>query len=75
MFVDLSVPGGGGSGPFCKGCHQAFQPLDTPQIIRLEKYDQPALKDMSGLYHAACAAPLLSVIRAMDALHRISGRS
>ena len=75
MFVDTSIPGGPGGEPWtptCRSCRGLLLPSDPVERIEFQQGDEHNLHDMNGIYHAACAKPILSVKRAYDMLSGFS---
>jgi hypothetical protein len=72
MFLDMSLPGGGGEPwkPSCKSCHGPIGANDSVEHIKFEVPSDHRLQDLNGTYHAECARPILSVKRAYDMLGR-----
>ncbi|WP_230280758.1 hypothetical protein [Croceicoccus sp. Ery15] len=73
MFMDVSRQEGGGGepyGPPCHSCHRIIGPGEGATEIRFEDGDDQRLHTLNGLYHSACAQPILSVKRAFDLLKR-----
>jgi hypothetical protein len=74
MFLDVSTNGPNGywdEGPLCKGCKRLIDPSEHAEDLRFDMDDQ-RFEGMDGLYHAQCASPYLSLLRAMDMLRRMS---
>lgn len=74
MYLDLDSPPRWHGNVVCKGCNHPIPRDDPIEVLRFEKYGQSGLRAMSGTYHARCAAPLRSIIRAMEMLHHPSLR-
>jgi hypothetical protein len=75
MFLDTSTPGGPGGEPWtptCRSCRAPLAPDDNVERIEFAANDNHQLADMNGLYHEACARPILSVKRAYDMLGRLN---
>ena len=71
MFLDLQS-GGGGNGTSCTSCKQPIWPGEASRRIHFTLGNEHGLDRLNGLYHAACAAPFQSVIRALGALRHIA---
>ena len=67
MFLDLNA-GGRGNDAVCMSCDRRIAPGDLIIRIRFEDGDEYHLDRLNGLYHAACAAPFQTVIRAIDSI-------
>lgn len=73
MFMDATSPGRPGGEPWtpsCRSCHEPLKPGDAVERIEFP-HDEHGLHDMNGMYHAACAKPILSVKHAYDMLGRL----
>lgn len=71
MFLDTTEPGGPGGEPWVPACKSCRAPIHSGQPVErivFDPNDSNGLGDMTGTYHAACAAPILSVKRAYDML-------
>ncbi len=75
MFMDVGEPGGPGGEPHYETCHSCKRliPPGHPQAeVRFDGNDEK-LASLSGIYHAECAKPILSVKRALDMMKRVAG--
>jgi len=73
MFLDTNSQGGGFWGPsepICKRCKNPIAANTPSEDLHFDHDPEHQLHELNGTYHAACAAPLLSVKRAMDMLSR-----
>lgn len=72
LFIDTSIPGGGGEPwvPQCRACKGSIAQGQPSAEVRFEKGEDARLRELNGLYHAACARPILSVKRAHDMMRR-----
>ena len=71
MFLDLKSGDHWGD-PVCKSCKLIIAPSDPTEVLRFDQHDEHELDEMNGLYHAHCAKPFMSVLRALDALRSVS---
>lgn len=65
-----ATPGGDPRGPWCKACRQ---PIEAGQATETVNFETEDARDMSGLYHKACAKPFASIARALNMLGRAAG--
>lgn len=69
MAFDAS-PGGDPRGPWCKACRQPIMAGEPSETVQ---FNTEETRDMSGLYHKACAKPFASMARALNVLGRAAG--
>jgi hypothetical protein len=65
-----ATPGGYPCNSWCKACRQ---PIEAGQAVETVQFDTEETRDMSGLYHRACAKPFASMARALNILGRAAG--
>lgn len=70
MFLDLKSGDDWGD-PVCKSCKLIIGPSDPTEVLQFDQRDAHRLDEMNGLYHAHCARPYMSAMRALDALRRV----
>ena len=69
MYLDVSSNGyWGGEGPSCMSCKRLISANEPTEELRFGQ--EHRLNEMNGIYHAECAKPFLSVIRALNMLGR-----
>jgi hypothetical protein len=72
MFFDASGPGPFGEPhvPTCKSCRGPIASGQATEHLNFQPDAEYKLEELNGIYHAACAKPLLSVARAIHILGR-----
>ena len=56
--------------PTCPSCKRPIAAHEAVEHIRFDPDPVNRLEEMNGAYHADCAKPLLSVVRALEILSR-----
>ncbi|MCH8616504.1 hypothetical protein LZ016_10375 [Sphingomonas sp. SM33] len=69
MFLDLKSGDHWGD-PVCKSCKLVIAPAEPTEVLKFDGHNDQQLDEMTGLYHAHCAKPYLSILRALNALGR-----
>ncbi len=54
----------------CKSCKRAIAAHEPVEQLRFDPDPIHRLDEMNGTYHAACAKPFVSIIRALNTLQR-----
>lgn len=57
----------------CRSCKQPIFAGEQAEYLHFERDGLHAVHQVNGAYHAACARPFLSLVRALEAA-RVSGR-
>lgn len=72
MFFDASEPGPfwERQGPTCKSCRSPIGCDEPTENLSFAADPEYKLEELNGVYHAACAKPLLTVARAIHILGR-----
>ncbi len=69
MYLDETLPGGGGGGPFCCACREPI--AKDQRVVRVRFATDPhGHKGLSGAYHAACSKPFASLAHVIDLTSR-----
>ena len=67
MAYKIETSGGGGPvGPWCRRCTLPIPETEPAQHIDFVNDPDGKLRELNGLYHAACAEPYLSLSRLMN---------
>lgn len=59
-----------GEPPACHSCRSIIGYKDETRTVR---FDDPQLTHMNGLYHAACAKPIVTLQDALEMIDRVWG--
>ena len=71
MFLNLDFDRHWDPGPSCRSCKELIRPGEATEEIRFQPHPGHRIEDLSGLYHAECARPYLSLARAFYLLGRL----
>lgn len=72
MFVDLNPDRSWNEPTACKSCKRPILAEHRAEQLNVPFDEEHGLHELNGVYHSECAKPYLSVMRALDALRRIS---
>jgi hypothetical protein len=72
LFLDQKAHGEPWDGRrLCRSCKTPIDPAEPAAELHFDGDFEQRLEELNGAYHARCAAPLLSIKRALDALGRL----
>ena len=69
-FPERNFEGGDPWWQRCKSCKRPIAAHEPVEHLRFNPDPVHNIDDINGIYHAGCAKPFLSIVRALDALRR-----